>query len=59
MNVWVVMSNDFPDAVFDNIEAAERYCDAQKIENLKNRESGYGRMVYWRSYEFPLKTGAE
>jgi hypothetical protein len=52
MKVFVVMGNDFPDAVFDNEAAAENYC-VGKRGNYKEG-SGIGR-IYWRIYEFELQ----
>lgn len=49
--VFVVMGNDFPDAVFDTEEAAERYC-AEKITTVS------GHRIYWRVYDFALRTEA-
>jgi hypothetical protein len=55
MKVWVVMGNDFPDAVFKSEAAAEKYCADKKAANHKDRQSGHGRMIYWRSYDFDLR----
>ena len=49
MSVYVVMGNDFPDAVFDNEAAAEAYCEARRAQNAES-----GTRVYWRFYVFPL-----
>lgn len=51
---YVVMSNDFPDAVFDTEEAAESYCkkrmDEQKAEIRKKYTGEYQppARVYYR-----------
>lgn len=50
MNVYVVMSNDFPDSVFDTEQAAERYCQ----EKRKIREHGTPK-IHWRVYEFKVR----
>lgn len=47
MRVYVVMGNDFPDAVFSSESEADAYCARQRTENPKSR-------VYWRSYDFVL-----
>jgi hypothetical protein len=50
--VFVVMGNDFPDAVFDNKTTAEEYC------SLKSRGAHkHARRIYWRVYEFTLNQG--
>ena len=50
MKVYVVMGNDFPDAVFSDAAAAERYI-AGKNQETKTIPS---RRVYWRAYAFLL-----
>jgi hypothetical protein len=45
MEVWVVMGNDFPDAVFSTEAAADAYCAMQK---------GINSRIYWRSFDFVL-----
>jgi hypothetical protein len=50
--MYVVMGNDFPDAVFDKLEAAEAYCVEKRKEGPFN-PSGSPR-VYWRVYDFYL-----
>ena len=54
MKVWVIMGNDFPDAVFDNEEAAEAHIKARKAEG-KIHGGSYAK-IYWRAYEFPLQS---
>lgn len=36
MLVYVVMGNDFPDAVFDTAKAAEDYCDSKRAARRTN-----------------------
>lgn len=50
VNVYVVMGNDYPDAVFTTQELADAYCAKQKQVDLMN-----GRRIYWRVYPFPVK----
>lgn len=47
--VWVVMGNDFPDAVFSSEEKATAYCAEKK------KEPSPGARIHWRSYEFELQ----
>lgn len=48
--VYIVMGNDFPDAVFRTEEGAEKYChEKPKIDAASNRR------IYWRWYEFEVK----
>lgn len=61
---FVVMGNDYPDAVFSTKEAAEAHCEAMRKEGLvqyrqmhgRERPS-YDRGIYWRVYDFPLLEG--
>lgn len=56
--VWVIMGNDYPDAVFADEEKANAYIDKRKKEDEEKfkRQLGYGVKVYWRAYEFELQT---
>lgn len=45
--VFVVMGNDYPDAVFDTEAAAEAYCAKQRPHNDR---------IYWRVYEFEVQS---
>ena len=47
--VHVVMGNDFPQAVFDTLEAAEAYCVLRRAEKRLDQ-----RHIYWRVYDFNL-----
>lgn len=44
--VYVVMGNDYPDAVFTTEVAASAYCSDKKAQT--------GRRVHWRYYAFRL-----
>jgi hypothetical protein len=55
MKVWVIMGNDFPDAVFDSEEAAQRYCTTKMNDPANMRKHGTPR-IYWRYYEFKLQS---
>lgn len=48
----VVMGNDFPAAVFDDLAKAEAYCDQQRLKG-PHTESGICR-IHWRTYDFYL-----
>lgn len=53
MRVWVVMGNDYPDAVFDNEVAANEYIrKARTIDKVKFGDT-YTR-IYWRAYTFEM-----
>lgn len=54
--VYVIMGNDFPNAVFSTEAAAKKYCvdrlAADKAEAVKeNRWYGTPR-IYWREYAY-------
>lgn len=53
MKVWVVMGNDFPNAVFSSEAAADEYCARKKAEPPVHH--GNFRRIYWRTYEFELQ----
>lgn len=57
MKVFVVMSNDYPDIVFEDKDDAERYCrekvEAQQTET-RGQRVGYGRLIYYKVYDFEL-----
>lgn len=59
MQVFVVMGNDYPDSVFLEEKAAERYCEEKRNspEEKRHRErwSGTSVRIYWRVYKFELK----
>lgn len=55
MKIWVVMGNDFPDAVFDTEAGAKQYCKDKRDANKAHREKMPGPTIYWRSYEFDLR----
>lgn len=48
--VFVVMSNDFPDAVFRTDAAAEAHCEA-----MRKKGSPSGHKIYWRVYKFQVR----
>jgi hypothetical protein len=55
MKVYVVMSNDYPDAVFANEREADTYV-REKMSDPKNRLShSMHTRIYYRSYEFELR----
>lgn len=47
--VWVVMGNDYPEAVFTTESKAEEFC-----QKMKEQQKGEQRRIYWRSYKFIL-----
>jgi hypothetical protein len=57
--VYVIMGNDFPDAVFMRRIDADRYCRAKQANERRAIKAGLilgpGPRVYWRWYEFPLQ----
>ena len=54
MKVYVVMSNDCPDSVFDDKIKADAYVNKRKQENEVEMLRCYARKVYWNCYEFKL-----
>jgi DNA polymerase I-like protein with 3'-5' exonuclease and polymerase domains len=55
-NTWVVMGNDYPDAVFASEKEAEAHIKRKKREDKKK---GTGRTIYWRAISFPLTYTAQ
>lgn len=60
MKVFVVMGNDYPDAVFTSNEAAEAYCCAKRSDDVLAQPKGgmmHGSVprIYWRVYAFDLR----
>ena len=49
MKVYVIMGNDYPDAVFSSREVAEKFV----AEKKKERKDGL-TPIYWRLYEFEM-----
>lgn len=55
---FVVMSNDFPDAVFAAKEAAEAYAEEENRKNkdgVEGREYGTRHRIYYRCYDFSVR----
>lgn len=53
MKVWVIMGNDYPDAVALSEERADAYIKRKQEEELiRQRLSGSRQKIYWRLYEF-------
>ncbi len=52
--VWVVMGNDFPDAVFATEALASQYVVQKKELDAKRVKEHYAT-IYWRSYAFTLQ----
>jgi hypothetical protein len=47
--VFVVMGNDYPDAVFTDGDEAEAYCAKKRREKRSQ-----GHIIYWNLHEFTL-----
>jgi hypothetical protein len=56
MRVFVVMSNDYPDAVYINEGAADSYA---KRKNDEDKAEYPHRRIFWRVHPFELKTPDE
>lgn len=54
MKVWVIMGNDFPDAVRLTKAEADAYVAEKQAEDAASRPAGYAARIYWRAYEFDL-----
>lgn len=54
MKVYIVMGNDYPDAVFTTEAAAATYCSDKSAETPKLPGSRVPR-IYWRWYAFELQ----
>lgn len=55
MKVWVVMSNDFPAAVFDEEDTAEKYCN-MKMKEQREAKFRYTPLIYYRKYVFEVNS---
>lgn len=53
MRVWVIMGNDYPDAVFASEEAANAYVETKKAEPASQGQ--FSPRIYWRAYDFQLQ----
>jgi len=49
--IYVVMSNDYPSAVFSDEESADSFCAAK---NAEDKQEFPHRRVFWRAYSFDL-----
>lgn len=56
MKVWVIMGNDYPDAVFDSEEGANAFVKAKGEEDARHRDMWAQPKIYWRAYEFELRS---
>jgi hypothetical protein len=50
MKVYVVMGNDYPEAVFKLEAEAVKFCSDKKKERGMQKP-----VIYWRTYEFELR----
>jgi len=50
MKVYVVMGNDYPEAVFKLEAQAVKFCSDKKKERGTQKP-----VIYWRTYEFELR----
>lgn len=55
MKVWVIMGNDYPDAVFTTKASAEAYCAQKRVDNEREVKHHTQRKIYWRAYEFTVQ----
>lgn len=63
--VFVVMGNDYPDAVFEEEYDAQYFCASKENEDRDNYKSEHGHKgpgfaryvprIYWRYYDFKVK----
>ncbi len=53
-HVYVVMGNDYPDAVFTTASAAELYCARKRAEPESMHDSGATK-IYWNWYSLELR----
>lgn len=54
MKVFVIMSNDFPDAVFAEERLAEQYCKEANEAPENQRPGSTARRIYYRVFGFDL-----
>lgn len=57
MKVWVIMGNDFPDAVRGSEKEADEYIDAKRKLDPHHGVKYMTPRIHWRSYEFNLPEG--
>lgn len=55
MKVWVIMGNDYPDAVFDSENAAKSYVETKQAAERVGLRRYETPRIYWRNYEFELQ----
>lgn len=54
MKVWVLMGNDYPEAVFASEEAAEAEVKRRMDEQRAVKPKWAAPRIYWRTYAFDL-----
>jgi hypothetical protein len=59
MKVWVLMGNDFPEAVFADQIAAEAEVKRRMDEQRVGKPNWDTPRVYWRVYDFKLRRDRE
>jgi hypothetical protein len=59
MRAWVIMGNDYPDAVFLSAAEADAYVAAAKREQEAMRDDDCRKRIYWRHYEFEISGGEQ
>lgn len=52
MKIWVIMGNDYPEAICSSQEKADRKINALKVDQF--RRYGPDTRIHWRSYEFTV-----
>jgi len=54
MKMFVIMANDFPEAVFDDENKAKAFVVAMNASDRRRCESLHATRIYWKCYEFEL-----
>lgn len=54
--VYVIMGNDYPDAVFSDAGQADRHCEKMRE---RDRKMDQRPRIYWRSYPFKVDARLE
>lgn len=52
MMVHVIMSNDYPDCVFSDVQQASRYCATKNDEDKVQAKRDGRRRIFYSTYTF-------
>lgn len=58
IRVYVVMGNDYPEAVFSNEAAADKFIEKKRAEDRREDRpwpNSLAPRIYWRHYEYEVR----